>query len=374
MSSRKDNIKEFYESFVTSNIKKKKDLEDEVLYKLFKVPSSEKNEPKTVASPENMIHQADILYLPDDDGKMYALVVTDTGTRLTDAEPLTDKSASSVLEAFKKIYKRGILKNPSKLLQVDAGTEFKGVVKKYFTDMGVNVRVAKAGRHRQQASVEAKNHILGKALLMRQTAQELNTGEVSREWVEFLPKVLKAMNKRLKRKVDMSEPPKDERCSGDECRLLAVGTKVRVILDEPRDVATGKKLHGKFRAGDVRWSLNPTEITRIIIAPDQPPMYAVKEPQYVNYTKQQLQVVSDNENMPPASTQRKFIVESILDKRKEKGRIQYLVKWKGYHDSHNSWESRVKLIEDVPEVIRLYENNTKEKAKEEKPVKLNRRR
>jgi Chromo (CHRromatin Organisation MOdifier) domain len=35
-----------------------------------------------------------------------------------------------------------------------------------------------------------------------------------------------------------------------------------------------------------------------------------------------------------------FTVEKILDSRVRRGRLQYLVKWKGYDDGHNSWEPR----------------------------------
>jgi hypothetical protein len=38
----------------------------------------------------------------------------------------------------------------------------------------------------------------------------------------------------------------DITCSGDSCTLLDVGTKVRVALDEPENLITGKVLHGKF--------------------------------------------------------------------------------------------------------------------------------
>jgi hypothetical protein len=32
-----------------------------------------------------------------------------------------------------------------------------------------------------------------------------------------------------------------------------------------------------------------------------------------------------------------FIVERVLKKRERKGQIQYLVKWRGYDNKHNTW-------------------------------------
>lgn len=50
----------------------------------------------------------------------------------------------------------------------------------------------------------------------------------------------------------------------------------------------------------------------------------------VGYTKERLQLVNDNEGQAPETLIKKFIPEKLLDKRKEKNKIQYLVKWKGY--------------------------------------------
>ena len=38
-----------------------------------------------------------------------------------------------------------------------------------------------------------------------------------------------------------------------------------------------------------------------------------------------------------------YKVEAILSHRKQRGKIQYLVKWKGYHDHENTWQSRKDL-------------------------------
>ena len=33
-----------------------------------------------------------------------------------------------------------------------------------------------------------------------------------------------------------------------------------------------------------------------------------------------------------------YVVESVVDKRKRAGQIEYLIKWQGYDDTDNTWE------------------------------------
>jgi hypothetical protein len=46
----------------------------------------------------------------------------------------------------------------------------------------------------------------------------------------------------------------------------------------------------------------------------------------------------------------KFKVEQILDERHQRGRLEYLVGWKGYGREHNTWEAAVNL-ENAAEVV-----------------------
>jgi len=46
----------------------------------------------------NVSHQADLLFLPDDKGYRYALVVTDIANRLSDVKPLKTKNSDEVAE------------------------------------------------------------------------------------------------------------------------------------------------------------------------------------------------------------------------------------------------------------------------------------
>jgi len=327
----------YYKNFGLTKVKDKKWLQKQELYNLFKKPIKDEhiNTPhfnKTFS--KDFDHQADLLFLPNDKGYKYALVVTDIATRLSDAEPLKTKNTSEVLKAFKRIYSRNILKLPDNIY-TDAGNEFKGDVKKYFTNNDVVIKYAKPGRHRQIAVVERTNQYLAKIIFYRMQSQEILTGEVSKEWVEDLPKYIKAINKKRKK-----EPPKPDSkilCNGNSCNILEIGTKVRAILDTPVDYVTDKKLHGKFRITDIRWNPEIRIIQNIMLLPGRPPLYLLNDTNNIDkidnsvaYTKQQLQVVHDDEEAPDKRTIRgqptTYVVQKIVDKKKIKSRIYYRVK------------------------------------------------
>ena len=82
------------------------------------------------------------------------------------------------------------------------------------------------------------------------------------------------------------------------CNLIPEGTKVRYLLDYPIDYLTKKKIGSKFRETDIRWSLGDHVVTRILLKPNQPPMYIIDSNPNVAYTKDQLQIVQPNEVLP----------------------------------------------------------------------------
>lgn len=337
-----------------------KDLKKEKLRNLYHAVRKPKKYATVMHSDveEGAVHQADILFMPVDEGYRYALVVCDVGGfRQTDAEPLKTKTAKEVLAAFKKIYARNVLNIPKYTLQVDSGTEFKAEVKKYFKDHNVYIRYGKPDRHQNQASVEAKNYIIGKALFMRMTAQELETGQKSTEWVEFLPKLIKALNKRLRKNSRTfvgHDLPVDAKKNTE---LIPEGTSVRVALDAPREVlTTGQKLHGKFRAGDVRMEAEPTQIKQILLRPAQPVMYITERYPHTSYLAEQLQIVPDDENDPPESLIKRFVVERLIRRKKENNRIYFLVRWANYGPAYDSWEPRTMLLQDAPDLVHEFEN------------------
>lgn len=328
---------------------------------------------------DNYYHQGDLLFLPEDNGYKYALVIVDVGSRIVDARPLKTKESTEVLQAIKNIYSGQYLKPPTNVISFDSGHEFLGGVKNYFeNDLKIKIKKAKPDRHRQQSIVERKNKDIGKLLFKRMTAEEIITKEVNKTWVQYLPTVIKMINDHTKKHRKRTFNKNVElkfKCKDDACNLIDQGTKVRVMLDAPVNAYDGKKLYGKFRETDIRFAIKPRTVMQTLVAPGNPPLYLVDndkgETDYsVAYTKNQLQIIPDGEQ-PPTSTSimgqkqkgqpKKWIAEKIINRFKKKNKIYFTVKWSGFDKTTE--EPRAVLMKDIPHMIKEFENASKPKPK-----------
>ena len=361
-------IRDYYKTSGLAKIPKKADiLKNEELYQLYKRPAKDKGKYIPTMNPDiepKAVIQADLLYLPNDNDFKYALVCVDVNTGLTDAVPLRERDANTVLEAYKKIRSRQPLKDaPTYILQTDSGSEFKGVFAKHLKSLGIYMRYGKPGRSRQQAFVESRNKTIGQALFHRMLGQEILTDEQSNSWVKHLPKVIKIINdyhkKKKNRKIDKKPYiPKDT-------VMLSIGQPVRILLDKPRDTITDKKLFGTFRATDFRWSRTISKITNIIIDDDNPILYQVDNQRSPAYTFNQLLPVNEDDMKAPLATDvmegtpTQYVVEKIIDKKKEKNKVYYRVVWKGYPLAKDyTWELKSHLERNplLKEMIQKFEN------------------
>jgi len=52
-----------------------------------------------------------------------------------------------------------------------------------------------------------------------------------------------------------------------------------------------------------------------------------------------------------------FEIEEILDSRMKRGRLQYLIHWKGYNAEDDSWEPAAIIFEDAPEAVQQFHDD-----------------
>lgn len=377
--------KTFFDRLLNPRDKTKR---EEFNLQLFQKPQRDTGDDATTfefVSP-HYFQQADLVYLPNDAGYMYALVVTDQGSRLVDAQALKEKTAEAVLSAFQVIYKRKILQIP-KVMTCDSGTEFKSVTKTGLQQLGITMKYIKKGRHRSVGLVERKNQTIGNLVHKRIAYDEKQSGQSSSKWVEYLPTIVASINtvvtkvlkKRLKDdKKDIKPVVEDSKSDVKDSKdvvkpppiptvnLLNVGQRVRVQLDEPMNL-DGTRLPGKFRTADIRFHPEIRTIKEVLMKPSQPILYLLNgasgplEVEDIGYTYNQLQIVKDSEVAPIVPAKRAnnvagtFEVDKLIGKKTVGRTIYYLVLWKGYKKKDATFEKKSSLMKSIPNLVARYD-------------------
>ena len=338
-------IEDFYNDIKS----KKKSVKNNELSKLYQRPVKETgiDMPKWQVFESNYIHQADILYMPEDTYNKkkyrYVLVVADVNTKVLDAVAVQSirQDDHEILDGLKTIYNRGILKYP-KIIMFDNGNENKDKeIAKFLHNHRINMRFMVPTRYRQISTVKKAKMKIGSILHKRMASEELLTGEVSKEWVADLAGLVKVINKNLPPPI--TKPETDELLATKFAgNIIPIGTRVRVQLDHPQDTVKGNYLSGRFRSSDIRWSPDVTRVDQVLLKPGFPPMYLVAdEDKLVSRTKNQLQLVKGNERAPDIKYIRGdpdyAIINTIKDYRKQNRKDEYLCGFKGYDATHDRW-------------------------------------
>lgn len=313
----KEQKAEFYKDFITSKVKDKQWLETQVINQLFKIPKIDLDKPSYKSPKKDSIHQIDTLFLPKDNKWAYCLCVVDIHSRLMDIEPMASRTSQAIVDAIKKIYKRQILNKPLQII-CDAGKEFEGKFKIYCEENDIFIKALITGK--KIGIIDSKMKVLSDALLKRQTAEELLTKKYNVRWVKDLREILDLINEFTKQNY---KPQTDfeefeiKMHDNKKYDILEIGTKVRTALFSPIDLVKDKRQLFNFRSGDVRWSIATRVITNIILRPNSPIMYAVDNDNKTLYTREKIQVINKNAELP-----RSTIIKLKSDRDKyEKGFI-----------------------------------------------------
>ena len=268
--------------------------------------------PKFDVATSNLVHQADLLFLPHDKlrRKIYncALTVVDIASRYKEAEPLTSKDSGEVARAFQAIYKRSPLTWPQ-MLQVDPGREFMGGVTKEMEKHKTYIRRGRTEIHRDQAIVERFNRTLAERLFGHQYAVEmlLPEGKRSTEWVKRLPDVVNALNNEVtsligkKPAVAIKEKAVYSKPSTKYTRPVGLAEKKLPPLINVRYLYQPGELEGRAkRATDPIWSLKVYQVVENRTKPDQPVVYYLSDGPKRGFVREELLVVPPNTQLPPA--------------------------------------------------------------------------
>jgi hypothetical protein len=344
---------------------------------LTKAPNRKKETKPTFrnnpAYPPGLFHQIDLLYLPEDvGGSKYLLCIADIGSPACDVKPLEKRDAKTVLKAIDDIYNNSKYLKPPNFIHVDAGTEFKSLVKEYpKRKPPIGVRVASTARHSQQSVVESLNKTIGSAILKIQLNNALANDEPDseqRDWIDYLPDILELLNERESKPVKKSPVNSKPtiKCKGNECDTYAIGDKVRVLLDYPQ-TTDGKRLVGdKFRSGDIKWSVKPYTIDNILIVPNAVIRYAVEGIKTNTFSKFELQPYKKSVTKEVMALPK---IEAILEqgiqtssREKDTAHVGDTI-WKiKYKDGSLNWEWRTDFIKTNKRYFEAIENPSKAKT------------
>lgn len=289
---------------------------------------------------EDFNFMADILYLPETKaGFKFLLVVVDLASDEFDIEPLKSIETASTASGFQTMMKRKYLNFP-KVIKTDNGVEFKDKFDLMLTKANVLHKTSLANRHRQMGNVESLNRQLARLFNGYMNYKEKTTGKVYREWTDVLKTVREDLNEiRTKTiKGDVSDQPYPT-FDPDYKSKFKIGDTVHEKLDWAENMLGHKQPTPNFRVGDVRYSMVPKKIVKIIYMNTEPYYrYMLSGNNKASYSEYEL--------IKSRFRTERYTVKQIIDSREAGRTKEYLIWWKGYKKKEATWEPRKNLIQD----------------------------
>jgi hypothetical protein len=269
------------------------------------------------------------------DNYKYILTVIDVLSKYAWVVPIKDKSAKSIVEAFKIILQGN--RKPF-FIRTDQGKEFvnqnfKRFIKPkdihHFTSKNTDIKCA---------IVERFNRTLKGRMF------KYFTSKGTRRYIDILQDLVDAYNSSYHRSIKMR--PIDANDSKVLFKNLYGVSTVEELYDKrnnDKDLEEADIVRKKYKVGVFdksfypNWTDQTFEIDAKADAPVKP-LYKIKD-EHQNVIDQRFypeEVQKIKENL--------YRVEKVIRKRKYRGKTQCLVKWLNYPDSYNSWIDESELL------------------------------
>jgi hypothetical protein len=289
------------------------------------------------------------------DGYKYLFNGVDLFSRKLYSIPLKDKEAPTVLAGLKKMIAQ--FKDPVKSLRSDRGSEFiADIVKEYLRSKSISQVFSSAHKPTSNGGIERANQTL-KRLIHKNI--EVND---QFNWVKSIQKMVDIVNETI---IPSKGASADKIESSDsffqhEIYEKDVAQKAASKREPPHPANSYVRIYDPSHKMKSRvWSKELYQIDKVIRPRTSYGIfeYTLKSNELgvkKKFKHEDLQVVDKVSNVLEEEAQ--FEVSKILDKQKIGNEYYYLIKWKGYNKkSDNTWESAIKIKEDVPKMVTAFE-------------------
>jgi len=305
-------------------------LADELAYALHKPARRHYKRNKTYVSGIDAQWQADLVDVQDkskrNGGFRYLITCIDIFSKFAWVIPIKDKSAKSMVEGFKRLFKESRGRKP-KRLQTDKGSEFVcKPVQALMKRKGIHFFVSNSDM--KAAVVERFNKTL------KTPMWTYFTDKNTTRYVDVLKEFVSSYNSSVHSSIGMA--PKSVRPAHENTiwkRLYGDGAAAPL---KRKDIQAGElvrisKVKRTFEKGYLpNWSKETFHVAKTMRQPEALFEIHDKEGEEVrgNFYKKELQHVKSGE----------YVVEKVLkERRRADGVIEVLVKWEGWAPKYNSW-------------------------------------
>ena len=269
---------------------------------------------------------------PKNDGIRYLLILVDVVSKYVWVEPLRTKSGPVVLDGLKAIFSR-TERRPEKI-QTDDGKEFLyGGMQDYLKENNIGFFTLKSDKKAALAERMVRT--------LKEKVWRYMHERHTRRYIDVLQDLVSSYNETYHNSIKRAPVEVTVKNEGEVLRTLYESTwNPRKGLKKEREIAkVGEfvrisKVKGVFKKGYVgNWTEEIFVVDKVI--PSFPHvLYKLKdwggEEIDGSFYKHEIQVVDK-------ALDGYWKVEKVIRSRKVRGKMEYLVKWEGYPDSHNSW-------------------------------------
>lgn len=325
-------------------------LKDQEIYQRYLKPERAKTIQTTILSKPNKQIGIDLIDMQNKEYNKYKYILTaiDLFSKKAYAQPLKNKTDIETTKAMKKIINS--IKGDISSIRSDNGSEFKG--EKFINLLkSKNIRQVFSLPYKPQSNgnIEKFNGILKKLINI-----SLKTSN-SRDWVSILPKLVDNYNNVVNSTTKKTPNEINEENYKEVHENIKKAVSSKRLTDKPKYEKGDKVRIQEFNNKDgTKWSKDIYIVERIF-----KPRKTISRPYYTlkgltsKFYDNDLQLVSSVENQ--IESDEEWEVSKIIKPSVINGIPGYIVRWKGYKPSDDTFEPRDKLLEDIPKMINRFE-------------------